>query len=179
MGGQTIPSCIPGCIGLILISWWRPGRPPLPWCANQHAPPTIKRRKREKPTMIKNREIRRKNLPSSSFFVFASNKVPARIVSNAINSRCIVSNLKPDYSFNGFRHPRSPEIIFNKEFMMQHEYKKILTYFHNLSFTSTRSVSQTQLSLNHPIVSLHPQQLHSTSYRGQCTCWQFPVAFQL
>jgi len=42
------------------------------------------------PATIKNQEIKAKNLPDISFLNFASNKVPARIVSNEIAKRCII-----------------------------------------------------------------------------------------
>ena len=44
--------------------------------------PAIKPMKRINPNAIKNQEIKAKNLPGVSFLNFASNKVPARIVSN-------------------------------------------------------------------------------------------------
>ena len=52
--------------------------------------PAIKPMKRMNPTTIKNQEIKAKNLPGISFLNFASNKVPARIVSNEIAKRCII-----------------------------------------------------------------------------------------
>jgi len=53
-------------------------------------PPPIKPMKRMNPTTIKNQEIKAKNLPGMSFLNFASNNVPARIVSNEIGKRCII-----------------------------------------------------------------------------------------
>jgi len=46
--------------------------------------------KRMNPTTIKNQEIKAKNLPGMSFRNFASNSVPARMVSNEITKRCII-----------------------------------------------------------------------------------------
>ena len=53
-------------------------------------PPPIKPMKRMNPTMIKNQEIKAKSFPGMSFLNFASNRVPARIVSNEIAKRCII-----------------------------------------------------------------------------------------
>ena len=69
-------------------------------------PPAMKPMNRRKPTTIKNQEIKAKNLPGMSFLNFASNKVPARIVSNEIAKRCIIRRIKADYSVFGFRRSR-------------------------------------------------------------------------
>jgi hypothetical protein len=45
-------------------------------------------------------------LPGISFRDFASNNVPARIVSNEIAKRCIIWSIKTDYSFSSFRRSR-------------------------------------------------------------------------
>jgi len=105
-GGQQKPPCIPWLQFFIIISCWQLGWPGQPWCVILQMPPPIKPMKRMNPTTIKNQEIKAKNLPSMSFRDFASNKVPARIVSNEIAKRCIMWNIKIDYSFFGFRRSR-------------------------------------------------------------------------
>ena len=120
-GGQHVALCIPELHSFIIISWRQQGWPDLYRVVSWQMTPI----KRIKPTTIKNQETKAKNLPSSSFLVFASNKAPARIASNETGNKCILSGIKTDYSFNGFRPPRHLGISLNKIHKQEQIYIKI------------------------------------------------------
>ena len=56
---------------------------------------------------MKNQEMKQKNLPRFSFLCLINNRVPARMVKSEMANNNIIRSIMKDYSFNGFRHPRS------------------------------------------------------------------------
>lgn len=91
---QQFPSFMPWWRSFIIISCLHSDFPGMQPCENLQIPPAINPIKTRNPTTRKNQDMYLKNLPSSSFFVFANSRVPARIVSNETASKCIILGFK-------------------------------------------------------------------------------------